>query len=522
MNLVKANRDLLFKAALLIIFTSSFFLRFFYLEKFPLQMNVDEISNLYDGYSIAETGGDRWGMKTPVILRGFGDFDYRPPLYAWMVAGTIKLFGYSDFAARFPSAVFGFLSLVFVYLVSLKVAGRLFALLTLLLVSLSPWQLLFSRIGVESAVLPGFLLILAIFLWLKAKENKYSYHHIVYAGFVTGFGVNAYQASKLVFFLLTILLAWDIFRNADQKIKKIFLFGFVALIGALPQVMAALLYPEHFVSRAHGTMMSFSLSAGYFFSLVENGWRNISPNFLFFMNGIYNNLTVSRLLPVEVLFFYTGLFSLLVIFRKDILRPAYFYYLLFISIIPAALTVDNPHALRASCLIVLLPLVTASGILFIYQKIKKEMLQTLFLLSVVILIVGNAGFFIYKYTRSYDLRNAGHQNELVQLCQKLDVHKNKYSSIYMEDTFNQPYIYILNYCHISPVEFIKYKKVFNPLDNEYMLQMDKYYFMSRADIYEKVKSDKSNFIFIVKEKNSFFHLLDSVPDKESIYIYSSY
>ncbi|MBA3403740.1 MAG: hypothetical protein H0U13_03490 [Gemmatimonadaceae bacterium] len=41
---------------------------------------------LYDGYSISETGADRFGDKYLLQVRGFGQRDYRPSLYAWLAA----------------------------------------------------------------------------------------------------------------------------------------------------------------------------------------------------------------------------------------------------------------------------------------------------------------------------------------------------------------------------------------------------------------------------------------------------
>ena len=87
-------------------------LRLLYLEQYPLAVNQDELSNIYDGYAIAETGADRWGQKYPLILRGFGSMDYRPPLYAWLSAIPIKLFGASVYSGRLVSAVLGIASLV--------------------------------------------------------------------------------------------------------------------------------------------------------------------------------------------------------------------------------------------------------------------------------------------------------------------------------------------------------------------------------------------------------------------------
>ena len=106
MNIKKnSKKNFLLNIALIATLSISFFVRVYQLENYPLQINNDELSNIYDGYSIAETGADRWGNKYPIILRGFGRGDYRPPMNAWICAASIKIFGYSIFAGRFPFAL---------------------------------------------------------------------------------------------------------------------------------------------------------------------------------------------------------------------------------------------------------------------------------------------------------------------------------------------------------------------------------------------------------------------------------
>ena len=53
-------------------------LRLMALERAPLPIYQDELSNIYDATCLAETGADRWGTRHPVLLRAFGDLDYRP------------------------------------------------------------------------------------------------------------------------------------------------------------------------------------------------------------------------------------------------------------------------------------------------------------------------------------------------------------------------------------------------------------------------------------------------------------
>ena len=516
------KKDYLFNIALIVTLSTSFFIRVYQLENYPLQINQDELSNIYDGYSIAETGADRWGNKYPIILRGFGNGDYRPPMYAWICAASVKTFGYSVFAGRFPSALIGFISLLILYLIAKKIGGTLFGFITLLLAGLSPWHILFSRMANEAATLPAFFILLALYFWIKVKEKNFSIKYLILLGLSIGIATNVYQSTKLVFLLLSIVTTIEVLRNTFPRIKKVIVFALTVMIGALPQIIAALTFPEHFFSRANKTLMKFSFSFEYFNNFLSNFFSNLSPHYLFFSFGeVYNELSIARLLTVEVVFFYLGLFVLYIIFKKNkILAPNYIYILLVIAILPSALTIDNPHALRASCSIMLFPMFSAAGIVFIYRRIKAVFYQKTFLGIVIILILSNSYVFIHKYVNNFELRNAGQQNMLVQISSELNKYQNNYSKIYIEDIGNQPYIYIASYCHIHPRKFQLATKKIEGDVWDHFIQLDKYYFLCRADIDKITSNITEKKLFVLQSRTSNYTLLDSINTSgKRIYFY---
>ena len=54
------------------------------------------------------------------IYVDFQPFWEKPPLFFWLQVISMKAFGISEFAARFPNAVFGILTLISVYLIGKK------------------------------------------------------------------------------------------------------------------------------------------------------------------------------------------------------------------------------------------------------------------------------------------------------------------------------------------------------------------------------------------------------------------
>src|SRR3989338_1459032 len=135
----------------------AFILRFYKLGEVPLSLDWDENSNAYNAYSILKTGRDEYGDFLPIANRSFDD--YKPPLYMYLNIPTVSVFGLTPFAARLPSAFFGFLTVPLFYFLSKKllenqkfVDAKTTALIAMLLLAISPWHLQFSRVGFEANV----------------------------------------------------------------------------------------------------------------------------------------------------------------------------------------------------------------------------------------------------------------------------------------------------------------------------------------------------------------------------------
>lgn len=130
------------------------FVRLYQLDQYPLGVHQDELSNIYDGWSLAETGADRFGDRFPAVVRAFGERDYRPALYAWLAAIPQRFTGFSVVAGRLPAAVLGIASLLLIYAFARDMRGDDYAVLALLFAALSPLHIQFSRVAHEGGILP--------------------------------------------------------------------------------------------------------------------------------------------------------------------------------------------------------------------------------------------------------------------------------------------------------------------------------------------------------------------------------
>jgi len=154
-----------------IIFLVAVLFRFINLSSYPSGFHQDEASLGYNGYSLMLTGKDDNGNKLPLYIDMFGD--NRPSGYHYLTIIPIALFGLTEFATRFPGALFGSLTIFSVFfLANVIFRSKTVGLLAALLIAVSPWHIVISRASGE-AVIALFFIILGFSLLLQGlTENK--------------------------------------------------------------------------------------------------------------------------------------------------------------------------------------------------------------------------------------------------------------------------------------------------------------------------------------------------------------
>ncbi|MEK7504094.1 MAG: glycosyltransferase family 39 protein, partial [Patescibacteria group bacterium] len=102
-------------------------------------MNADEAALGYNAYSLLTTGRDEHGHAWPINLESFGDF--KPAGYAYMLIPFVKVLGLTELAVRLPSALFGILGVLGIYLLTKELFNRQTGQLAALMLAISPWHL---------------------------------------------------------------------------------------------------------------------------------------------------------------------------------------------------------------------------------------------------------------------------------------------------------------------------------------------------------------------------------------------
>jgi len=220
------------------------------LDRVPPGLSADEACNGYDAYSILLTGRDHHGNFLPLVFQGFND--NRMPLFDYSLVPLIGAFGLSPGIVRLGAALWGAADLVAIVILAALMLGLPGAIVTAILVAVSPWHLPLSRYGTE-VILASTTVSLAIacfFLWLKRHEDRW----LLLSGVLFGLTLYSYSITKIFMPLmlgLLMLLYWRELRQARSKALIA-----MAIILALAAPQAVLLWRHWAEMQAHFSELS--------------------------------------------------------------------------------------------------------------------------------------------------------------------------------------------------------------------------------------------------------------------------
>lgn len=435
----------LFQTNLVLILIILLFLitRLSRIDSIPSSVYWDEASIGYNAYSVLTTGKDEWGETLPLHFRAFGEF--KLPVYVYSVVIFEFFLGLNTLAVRLPSVVFGLLAVIGLYLLVLELTKqKSVALLSSFLFSITPWFFIFSRTGYE-AVAGLSLFIWAIYLLIKSVENKklLLVSTILFIG--SAYSYNSFRILTpivLGFGFLYLLLGTSKLRLSKKQFVTVALSFLILIASALP--LYKLYRQDSGLSRLQAVGDSKNIVLNYF--------ENFSPKFLFVTGDTNPRSQVpgkSQLYFIDAIFL---IFGILYIGKSKNPKLYYILGLLLVAPIPAAITKENPHALRSILMPPILSIITALGIYYISRSQK--------LLIAVVVGVYLIFFQMYfaNFIKNYNsLSKSAWQYEYKEIFEK-----QKEGCV--NDQYAQPYIFGLYYNEVDPNFFIA-TRVLNPVND---------------------------------------------------------
>lgn len=144
----------------------------------------------------------------------------KPPLYFWLVASSIRLFGgFSAFAVRFPIALLSSLLVFFTYYIGKVIISRKFGMISAFVLLSSLFFLIFSHVAIIDMVLTVFMTS-AIYFSLLTHFCEEKYKKYMWWYFYTMIGLG-FLAKGILALAIPVLIIF-IYNLITKTLKDIF------------------------------------------------------------------------------------------------------------------------------------------------------------------------------------------------------------------------------------------------------------------------------------------------------------
>lgn len=222
-----------------------------------------------------------------------------PPLYYIVLHFTLAV-GKSEIVVRFPSVVFGVLSVFIIYKIGIILYGEKEALVGAFLLSISQTAIQFSQ-DTKYYSLFIFLSLASVYFFLRMEEKPTNSNKVLFLVFLT-LAFYAHYFTVLLLFALIIFKIWK-YKNEKRNMKEI--KSFFLLIGIFLLLIIPIL--SHFISQTmsrtgasninfvYQTHLSINFMKEIFTYLLVNefyGTESIHPYIILglFLYGVYSSL----------------------------------------------------------------------------------------------------------------------------------------------------------------------------------------------------------------------------------------
>lgn len=345
------------------------YLRFAELGQLPPGLYHDEAYNGLDALGVLQGSHPLY----------FPENNGREPLYIYLTAIAVSVFGRSAFAVRFTAAVIGSLTTFITYQLAKEWFGWRVGLLSAWLWAITLWPVHLSRIGFRPILLPFFL---GLTFWLGTLAYRRRDGRLwLLTGLIYGLSFYTYLAVRFTPVLLILLAVYFLFTQRRKEVGENlqfpistflpFILGTVAVL--LPLIFLAWQNPDLILGRT-GQVSIFDEG-------VNHGrfWQTLGQHIgqalgMFFWQGdtILRHNPAGR--PIfDFLMTLPFLIGVVWCVRHWRCWPA-MTLLLWAAVMlgPTILSADTPHFLRAVGVLPAAVIFPALGLSWLWQKLERR------------------------------------------------------------------------------------------------------------------------------------------------------
>ncbi len=399
------NRKLVFVFFLLI----GLVFRVAYFWVHPNGLNPDEASNIYEAWSLWETGNDRWGNHLPPYMMAWGSG--QNVFVPYISAPFVGLLGPIPLAVRIPVVVFGTLCLFIVYKIAFHFSAKTWvAQLATILFLFDPFYTMLFRWGNDFNITPFFVL-LTVWLSIKSTQQNAKYT-ILFLGL--SMALLVYNQAIGVFIVPLFLLFYLPINWSNILAKKWYFVG-SAIIGFIVILPFFLFFLKNNIFKAPLAIepyLPFSITkllsdrehlpgAGDFHKVWNHNARFIFSGFLDYWN--YNS-TDFRTPHLAVWLWVPGAIALFFNFKNELSTSSKILLAwILVSFVPFLLF--NVNLNRTPHINALVPILVALGLYFVIKNVFEKKVKIAFFLGFAAIVMAQALTFLDEYYTNYRKQN---------------------------------------------------------------------------------------------------------------------
>lgn len=439
--------------SLLVVLLIAFALRFYQLGETPKGMAWDEAAIGYNGYAIFTTRRDEWLQKLPISFRSFGD--YKAPLAIYQSGIFTALFGLNLFAVRLPFALHGVLAVYGFYLLIREIFSRdqhkeKWALLSSLILALSPWHIHYSRLAFESGLALNLLIWALFFFYRYLRSSKLI--HLLFSVILSVLTIYAYHSSKVttpLLFIFLLLTYWPILKKNKSHLITA---AFIAFTSLLPFAQDAI-YGEG-LTRASSTIFSNDLNLVQIcLTLVNNLFSYLSLDFLIFGENLGNfrhgDGYFGVIEPISVLLMICYFFWR----KKNKTLFTVSLALILFGLLPAIISEGHSSSNRSLLALPGFVLLAALGFRAIWLSLSNH--RKIFTILIISAYFGLTVLYQQNYYSNYPLRSSDDfvdgYIEAFNFLKETD--RSQIDQIVFTSDYQHPYVYALFAFEVNPIAY---------------------------------------------------------------------
>ena len=222
-----------------------FFFRFTQTANVPPEPFSDQAEKIFDVYDVSQ------GQTHIFFPRNTG----REAIQMYWTLLVAKVFGtgLSYLSLKLGTAILGFLTLPFIYLLGKEIGGPRVALFAFILAGIGYWPNVISRIGLRFPLYPLFVASTLLFL-IRGLRTR-NRNDFLLAGLFLGLGLHGYSPMRIVPFVVITAFVLYWLHSQSKGARKdlpvwLVMLGLVALMVFLPLLRYWIDHPAEFGFRA--------------------------------------------------------------------------------------------------------------------------------------------------------------------------------------------------------------------------------------------------------------------------------